>query len=121
MYAHVAKGQWDAVAGFMADDFVIHEPASLPYGGEWRGRDALHRLYGRVMCFWDEPEVTWLELVGGERHTVALLDFAMTALGTGRRIAQRVAEVTTFDDAGKMAAMHIHYFDATAMVEALQA
>jgi ketosteroid isomerase-like protein len=121
MYAHVAKGEWDAVAELMSEDFVIHEPATLPYGGEWRGRDALQRLYAHVMGFWRDPEVRWLELLGGERHTVALLDLTATAPETGQRFSQRIAEVTTFDEAGRMSAMHIHYFDTGEMARMLAA
>ena len=115
MYDCVAQGDWNAVAEFMVEDFVIHEPSTLPYGGEWRGRDALERLFGTVMTFWDDPQVEWLDLVGGETHVVALLLFTMTARSTGLRFSQRVAEVTAFNSDGLMAAMHIHYFDTGEM------
>lgn len=115
MYECAARGEWDAVAEFMADDLVIHEPATLPYGGEWRGRDALRRLFERVMGFWDDPEVEWIDMVGGETRVVALLQFTMTARSSGKRFSQRVAEVTTFNSAGLMAEMHIHYFDTGEM------
>lgn len=115
MYAHVERGEWDRVAGFMAEDFVIHEPSSLPYGGEWRGRDALQRLYAHVMGYWIDPAVAWLELLGGERHAVALLHFTVTAPGTGNRFSQHIAEVTTFADDGLMQSMRIHYFDTGEM------
>lgn len=121
MYAEVAKGNWDAVADYMADDFVIHEPASLPYGGEWRGRDALQRLYAHVMGYWEDPVVEWQELVGGEKYAVALLHFTVTARASGKRFDTHIAEVTRFDDAGKMASMRIHYFDTAAMVGQLEA
>lgn len=121
MYAEVARGNWDAVADFMADDFVIYEPESLPYGGEWRGRDALQRLYAHVMGYWDDPVVQWQELVGGESHAVALLHFTVTARASGKRFETHIAEVTKFDEAGKMASMRIHYFDTAAMLGHLQA
>lgn len=115
MYDCVGRGDWDSVAEYMADDFVIHEPATLPYGGEWRGRDALHRLFDAVMGLWKDPHVEWIDLVGGERRVVALLQFTMTAPKTGKRFTQRVAEVTTFNADGLMAEMHIHYFDTGEM------
>jgi ketosteroid isomerase-like protein len=120
MYAAVARGEWDVVADFMSDDLVIYEPTSLPYGGEWRGRDALQRLYAHVMTFWDDPVVQWQELVGGDKHAVALLHFTVTAKASGKRFETHIAEVTRFDDAGKMASMRIHYFDTAHMVEQLQ-
>lgn len=119
MYEHAVRGEWEAVAAFMAEDLVIHEPASLPYGGEWRGRDALQRLYVSVMGFWHDPLVEWIDLIGGEEHVVALLRFSMTVPATGERIVQRVSEVTRFNAGGKMTEMHIHYFDTAAMAAAL--
>lgn len=112
MYAHLQKGEWEAVESFMAEDFVIHEPPSLPYGGDWQGRDALRRLYAHVMGYWREPRVEWIDLLGSETHSVALLRFSMTSKEGGERFSQHVAEVTRFDAAGKMAEMRIHYFDA---------
>ena len=121
MYAAVARGEWDKVADFMSDDLVIHEPTSLPYGGEWRGRDALQKLYAHVMGYWKDPVVKWQELVGGEKYAVALLHFTVTAKSSGKRVDTHIAEVTEFDDAGKMASMRIHYFDTAHMVEQLKA
>lgn len=119
MYNHVGQGDWEAVETFMADDFVIHEPTGLPYGGEWRGRDALQRLFAEVMSFWKDPAIEWIDLVGGNEHVVALLRFSMTVPGTGERIVQRVSEVTRFNADGKMTEMHIHYFDTAEMARSL--
>ncbi len=115
MYDHVGHGDWDRVAEFMAENFVIHEPSTLPYGGEWRGKDALQRLYAHVMGYWRDPQVEWLELVGGERHAVALLKLTVTPPDNENRFSQHIAEVTAFDDAGLMASMRIHYFDTGEM------
>lgn len=124
LYDHVRRGEWAAAEAFFTEDFVIHEPASLPYGGEWRGRDALQRLYRRVMELWIEPQVEWIDLIGGEAHTVALLRFAMTSPVTGRRMTQMVAEVTEFaeplGDPPLMRAMRIHYFDTAELAASLR-
>ena len=120
-YAAVAKGDWDEVAHFMAEDFVIYEPTSLPYGGEWRGRDALQRLYAHVMGYWLDPKVAWQDLIGGEEHAVALLHFEVTAKSSGKRFETHIAEVTKFNAASLMQSMRIHYFDTAFMLEQLQA
>jgi ketosteroid isomerase-like protein len=115
MYDHIHAGDWHRVPEFMAEDFVIHEPSSLPYGGDWHGKDALQRLYTHVFGYWRDPQVEWLDLTGGERHAVALLHFTVTPPDNGNRFSQHIAEVTRFDDAGKMASMRIHYFDTGEM------
>jgi ketosteroid isomerase-like protein len=121
MYDAVAIGDWERVASFMAEDFVIYEPTSLPYGGEWRGRDALQRLYAHVMGYWTDPKVTWQELLGGDEYSVALLHFAVTATSSGKRFETHIAEVTKFNAGGEMASMRIHYFDTAFMLDQLQA
>lgn len=121
MYAAVAKGDWDQVATFMADDFTIYEPPSLPYGGEWRGRDALQRLYAHVMGYWIDPVVKWQELTGGDKFAVALLHFTVTAKSSNKRFETHIAEVTEFNAEGQMALMRIHYFDTAGMLDHLRA
>lgn len=121
LYADVAKGNWAAVAERMADDFIIYEPASLPYGGEWKGKDALQRLFSHVMGYWVDPSVAWVELVGGEKHCVALLKLTATVPSTGERFETHIAEVTQFNDDGKAASMRIHYFDTADMLAKLNA
>lgn len=57
----------------------------------------------------------------GEKYAVALLHFTVTAKSSGKRFETHIAEVTEFDDAGKMASMRIHYFDTAHMVGQLNA
>ncbi|MEE4201343.1 nuclear transport factor 2 family protein [Erythrobacter sp.] len=118
IFAHAGRGEWDVIEPHFSDDLVIHEPASLPYGGEWRGRDALRRLYAHVMEYWEDPEVVVEAITQGGDHAVAVLSFAMTARSTGRRIATHVTEVSRMEG-GKLAEMRIHYFDTAALLEAL--
>jgi ketosteroid isomerase-like protein len=111
VYARARTGDWAAVEQLLSPDLVIHEPPSLPFGGAWTGRDALQRLFARVMGTWDNPGVAIDAIVGDERHVVALLRFTMTSRVTGRTFTQNVAEVSLVED-GLIREMRIHYFDA---------
>ena len=111
MFARIDQRDWAGVADLTADDYVIHEPAVLPFGGEWRGRDAMPRLYGHVMGYWDDPVIEREAIMGDERQFVAVLRFSMTSKLTGNRFTQTVAEVTRCAD-GKMLETRVHYFDA---------
>lgn len=110
IYAYAGQGAWDRVEAHLSDKLVIHEPASLPYGGEWRGRDALRRLYADVMGYWSDPSVQVRSVVGDETWAVAILDFTMTSKATGERFTMPVAEVSRAEG-GKIVEMRIHYFD----------
>jgi ketosteroid isomerase-like protein len=110
LYARARAGDWDGVEALLSPDLVIHEPPSLPFGGDWTGRDALRRLFARVMGTWNDPRVEIETIVGDDRHVVALLRFTMTSKVTGRTFTQPVAEVSVIE-AGLIREMRIHYFD----------
>ncbi len=110
VFAAAGAGDWATVESHMSDDLVIHEPPSLPFGGDWCGRDALQRLFAHVMGYWDDPQVTIERVVGDDDWAVGILTFAMTSKQTGRRFTQRMAEVSRFEG-GKVVETHIHYFD----------
>lgn len=112
LYARARAGDWDGVEALLSPDLVIHEPASLPFGGDWTGRDALRRLFARVMGTWNDPRVEVETIVGDDRYVVALLRFTMTSKVTGRTFTQPVAEVSVIE-AGLIREMRIHYFDTT--------
>jgi ketosteroid isomerase-like protein len=112
--AHV--GDWDGVEALLSDDLVIHEAASLPFGGKYRGRTALRDLFAIVMAYWDQPSVDIYSIVGDDAHVVALMNFTMTSKITGNTFTHQIAEVSTISE-GLVTEMRIHYYD-TAQVAA---
>jgi ketosteroid isomerase-like protein len=115
IYTLAGQGRWDEVEQLLSEDLVIHKPESLPYGGEWRGRDALRRLYTKVMTHWADPSVELRTIVGDEEHAVALLDFTMTSRATGDRFTMPVAEASRAEG-GNIVEMRIHYFDTAGLL-----
>jgi ketosteroid isomerase-like protein len=109
-YAATRQGDWDEAERYLSDDLVIHEPEPLPYAGEWRGRDALRRLYGTVMGLWDDPSVETLDVADGEEWAVTLLELSATSRATGECFTTPIAEAARVED-GKIAEIRIHYFD----------
>jgi ketosteroid isomerase-like protein len=116
IYTLAGQGRWDEAEQLLSEDLVIHEPESLPYGGEWRGRDALRRLYAEVMTYWADPSVELRTIVGDEEWAVALLDFTMTSRTTGQRFTMPVAEASGAVG-GKIVEMRIHYFDTAGLLK----
>jgi ketosteroid isomerase-like protein len=110
MFALIDSGDWAGVAALAADDYVIHEPPVLPFGGAWRGRDALPRLFAHVMHYWDDPQIERVAITGSDAHFIALLRMTVTSKMTGRRFSQSLVEATRCAN-GKMVETHIHYFD----------
>lgn len=110
MYADLDAANWDAVGRWMADDLVIHEPDTLPYGGDWTGRDAMERLFQLVMGYWDDPVLVRTSILGNEQLTVTLVDLTITSKVTGNRFTTKISETTHYRD-GKVAEIDVFYFD----------
>jgi ketosteroid isomerase-like protein len=110
VYALAGQRDWKAVQDYLADDFTLYEAASVPFAGEWRGKDGMERASAAVMGTWDNPSVEILEIVGGETWAVVILNFTMTSKKTGRTFTQTVNEAAKVVD-GKVTELRIHYFD----------
>lgn len=111
VYRLAGLRDWDGVAALCAPDFVVHEAPGLPYGGEWRGQDALQRVATAMYGTWAEAKVDIHEIVGGEEWGVVVLTLTMTSKRTGRIFSQTVNEAGRFKD-GILQELRIHYFDA---------
>jgi len=109
MFVRIAAEDWPGLAELAHADFVMHEPPELPFGGDWRGRDALARLRAHVWSYWDDVVVERLGVVGDENYFCLLLRMTMTSKLTGNRITQSMAEATRCVD-GLMAETTIQYF-----------
>lgn len=111
IYRLAGQRDWDAVAARCHPDFTVFEAASLPFGGEWKGRDALPRVAAAMYGTWAEAKVTIHEIVGGTEWAVVVLSLTMTSKRTGRTFTQTVNEAGRFED-GLLRELRIHYFDA---------
>jgi len=111
VYAAAREGRWDDLAANVTEDFTIREAPSLPYGGDWRGKDAFKRLFPAVMDSWDDPVTETLEIAGGEEWVFSVIRMTITSKKTGRRFSQNVCEAGTFEG-DRLKVLHIHYFDA---------
>ncbi|HVU72386.1 MAG TPA: nuclear transport factor 2 family protein [Mycobacteriales bacterium] len=119
----VLRKDWDTVGSLLSDDSVSHEPPSLPYGGEHRGRDAIVALCQTITSLWgvgDIKGMPWM-VVEGDEHSAKVVTgahFGATAHATGNEFEVRVAELYTIVD-GKITEAVIHYWDTKTMCEAL--
>ncbi len=95
----------------MHPDVVIHEAASLPFAGEWRGKDALQRLSVAMYGTWENASVEIRDVTGGKEWGVVVLNLTMTSKKTGNTFSQTLCEAGRFED-GLLIEHRIHYFDA---------
>ena len=83
-------GTADLLATAFHPDVVIHEPASLPYPGDWCGLEGVTALFRAMRETWSDIRVEDLRSVR-DGDTVF-----MASRATGRSIAQPFAEVLRF-------------------------
>jgi len=111
VYAAAGARDWETVESLIHPDFVLYEAECLPFGGEWRGKDALQRCAAAMYGTWAEASVDIHDITGGESHAVTVLTLTMTSKRTGETFSQTVNEAGVFED-GLLRELRIHYFDA---------
>ena len=111
IYPLAGERNWEAVAERLHPEIVIYEAESLPFGGEWKGKDALQRLSAAMYGTWAEAKVEIHEIIGGETYAAVILSLTMTSKKTQRTFTQTLSEVGKFED-GLLREHRIHYFDA---------
>ena len=121
IYAAARARDWDTVANLLHPDFVLHEAEVLPFGGEWRGKDALQRCAAAMYATWEEANVDIHDITGGETWAVVVLTLTMTpkakdGQGSSAAFSQTVCEAGSFED-GLLKDLRIHYFDAAQVAQ----
>ena len=100
-------------------DVVIHEPASLPYAGDWRGLEQLAALFRKMREVWSDMSVDGLQAARDSDVVLMSCTLSLTSRATGARIVQPFAEVLRFDDDLLIDGTPF-YFDTAEIVAALE-
>lgn len=116
IYKHIRAGEWDSIEQYLADDFTVYEPETLPFGGEWSGENVFKRLFAAVMGSFDDPKVDPIDMSCGEEWVSYALHLSGTSKATGKRATYRVIEHGRVVD-GKLQELHLHYFDTAKMLK----
>ena len=118
MLVHAANARWERLPEVLTDDFVIVEPASLPYGGEHHGIDgyvALMRRIDALFALQFEPQA----LHALDASTVLLrMQVTFTARATDRERRLSVLEFLSIRG-GRVARSEGFIFDTAALLALL--
>lgn len=114
IYALAGARDWDGVAECMHPDLVIYEAPSLPFGGEYKGKDALQVVAGAMYGQWPEAKVEIHDITGGKDWAVVVLSLTVNSTQTGEPITQTLCEAGRFED-GLLIEHRIHYYDTAQM------
>ncbi|HKG82372.1 MAG TPA: nuclear transport factor 2 family protein [Beijerinckiaceae bacterium] len=90
------SGTADLLATAFHPDVVIHEPASLPYPGDWCGLEGVTALFRAMRETWSDIRVEDLRSARDGDTVFMACTLHLTSRATGRSIAQPFAEVLRF-------------------------
>ena len=117
LYTATGTGDWDKAASMLTDDFFITEADPLPMAGVYRGRNALHDLFEKVMGMMDVAGLDRVQTTVGGDYAVCILSFRFVdpALAPAE-----LCELFRFHD-DKLCEIRPYYFDPTTIIAACDA
>lgn len=117
LYAATGVGDWDKAAAMLTDDFFVTEANCLPMAGVYRGKNALHDLFVKVMGMVDVVGLDRVQTTAGGDYAVTILSFrfADPALKPAE-----LCEMFRFRD-GKCCEIRPFYFDPADFTAAVEA
>jgi ketosteroid isomerase-like protein len=106
------------LAGAFHSDVVVHEPASLPYAGLWKGLAGVADLFRKMGEAWSDVRVEGLEAARAGDTVFMRCTIHLTARHDGTRIEQLFADVLRFHN-GLLIEGTPFYYDTRALNAAL--
>jgi ketosteroid isomerase-like protein len=94
-FAAVLGGDVPALNELVSPDCVVHEPADLPYGGEYKGVEGLLAMFGAIGQGYEFAvnSAETMDVPGG--RVVVRIDATFTSRRSGRTCAFPIAEIYT--------------------------
>lgn len=108
----------DLLATAFHPDVVVHEPASLPYAGDWRGLAGVGQLFRLMNQTWSDLSVENMQAAKAGDTIFMACSLRLTARHSGRTITQPFAEVLRFEG-GRLIEGTPFYHDTAAIAAAL--
>ncbi|MFF3243758.1 nuclear transport factor 2 family protein [Streptomyces sp. NPDC002870] len=98
MYADLSRGNVEAVLARLSDKIEWVVAAGLPYGGTYRGPEAvLTNVFARFDTQWEDFAVVPAEIFAVEDVVIALGHYQGRGLETGKAMKARFAHVWRFE------------------------
>jgi ketosteroid isomerase-like protein len=119
--AYVVSGGQDftVIAETLHEDVVMRQAASLPYGGEWRGRDGIEAWMQAVSAVWSKLEHFDVRIFDAGDDTVFTRARAVvTSRANGETFEFPILHQVTIRD-GKVVVAEPFYWDTAALLEHL--
>src|SRR5688572_26220294 len=105
---------WKTLADCIDREFVLYQADSLPYGGEWRGRDGSKDWMRAMAESWVQFKVEEPRVIFGDDSVVAVVKLIGEARRTGRKVEMPLTQVIRIRD-GRLLEVRPFYWDTAAI------
>ena len=108
--AAILRGDREGISTCLDPEVEVLEPASLPYGGVWKGHEGMFGLIEKVFSVWKDGQVAVRDMVADGDKVVGLDELRGAGRTSGIPFVIHLAEVMTFR-AGRIRQIEVFYFD----------
>ena len=117
-YLEAPENGFAGIAATLDPECVIYQPASLPYGGEWKGHSGFEEWMKAFSQQWDSLEVTSPDLYPHGDVIVSRSHVYAIAKSSGRKVDWPLLQFFRICD-GKILELRPFYWDTAALLSAL--
>jgi ketosteroid isomerase-like protein len=103
-------GDLPGCALLLREDAVVHEPAGLPYRGEYVRPAGFEEVIGKLLAEFDVA-INDVEQVDAGERLIALIDADFTHRASGAHAPMRVVEIHSIAD-GRSSGVDVYYWDS---------
>jgi uncharacterized protein len=114
-YKLIVDGDVESAVELLHPDYVLHEPAGLPYGGTFKGQDGFLQMGAAFNNEFDLTVNSWRAYGAGD-VVFAAMTVSLRSKSTGREIDTSILELYRFTD-GRISEMDVYYKDPGAVAE----
>ena len=119
-YLFAAEPDFAPIAATLDPECIIHQPASLPYGGEWRGHAGFEAWMRAFTAVWSSLEVREPELFPLGEVLVSRSHVYATARRDSRKADWPLLQLFRFRN-GRILELQPFYWDTAALLASINA
>ena len=116
-YAASARGEAQGFTASFTAETEIHEAASLPYGGIYKGVESFPTLIGKVLQVFSSIKFAKHHMIASGDNVVSWGVLDLTGKTTGKSVSIPLVEIWTIVD-GKTRKLEVIYGDTVAALQA---
>ena len=114
LLANGHAGRWDIVRPHIADDIVLHVPAGLPFGGDYRGWQGYTDILKKIGAFFTELKASPREFATVGNKVVVMARLSGRIAKNGKPISFPLTDIWELKD-GKVVEITAFYYDTKAI------